>query len=170
MLFYGLIFTLIILTLFYIKILIDQANTYFGLSNKSQSGSVYFAERHRRYAIQLETQEEFDNIVKNSYEALESGSNEWNMNFNGNGIMDDYMEQRDSNSNENKYRRTVDELKAIALNVPGNEYWCKHSYITIRSEVNYKYLWMHGREDYTMSATASMDTPLYLKTFEVCIL
>ena len=169
MLSHALIVILITLTLFYIKILIEQANTYFGLSNKSQS--VLFNEKHHRYAIQLETQEEFDEFVKNSYEEGESGSNGYNLNGwnNMNGIVDDYMQgDANSNSNENKYKRTVDELKAIVPNVPDSEYWCKHSFITMRSEVNYKYLWMFGTEDYTMSATASIDTPLYLKTFEVC--
>ncbi len=40
-------------------------------------------------------------------------------------------------------------------------------WITMRSELNYMYLWLHGKENGHMSATANMDTPLHYKAFEV---
>lgn len=55
-------------------------------------------------------------------------------------------------------------------NIPSTKYRCPPhppDWITIRSELNYKYMWMHTGEDMLMGATATLDTPLHHKAFEV---
>jgi hypothetical protein len=51
--------------------------------------------------------------------------------------------------------------------VPSAKYHCETAWVTIRSEVNYKYLWMHAEEQLWMGATATMDTPLERKAMEM---
>lgn len=49
--------------------------------------------------------------------------------------------------------------------VPSKDVICKKAWITMRSEMNYKYLWMHATESMWLGASATMDTPLHRKTF-----
>lgn len=50
--------------------------------------------------------------------------------------------------------------------VPSLKYICQpNTWLTIRSELNYKYLWMHGTEDMWMGASATIDTPIHRKAF-----
>lgn len=57
--------------------------------------------------------------------------------------------------------------------VPSDKFFCtpgsngKKDWVSIRSESNYKQLWMHSVEHLWMGASATMDTPLHRKTFEV---
>ena len=51
--------------------------------------------------------------------------------------------------------------------VPSKEYRCQNGWLSIRSEVNYKYLWMHSGEHSWMGATANMNTPLHRRAFEM---
>jgi hypothetical protein len=39
--------------------------------------------------------------------------------------------------------------------------------VSIRSEANYKYLWLHGNSELRLSATASQETPLHLRAFKM---
>jgi hypothetical protein len=52
-------------------------------------------------------------------------------------------------------------------NIPSEKYLCQESWISIRSEANYKYLWLHGNSDQRLSATASQETPLHLRSFKM---
>ena len=80
------------------------------------------------------------------------------------GGADDYFDDKRSgdagvNGNFNK-----------GPNVPSDKYRCPPhppDWISIRSELNYKYLWMHTGEAMLMGATATIDTPLHRKAFEV---
>jgi hypothetical protein len=50
--------------------------------------------------------------------------------------------------------------------IPSTEYVCEsNAWLTIRSELNYKYLWMHGTEESWMGASATMETPIHRKAF-----
>eukprot|EP00981_Chlorochromonas_danica_P001920 scaffold398_cov177-Ochromonas_danica.AAC.19 len=51
--------------------------------------------------------------------------------------------------------------------IPSTNYLCSEDWITIRSEMNYRYLWMHGTEEFWMAASATIDTPLHRKTFQL---
>jgi hypothetical protein len=65
--------------------------------------------------------------------------------------------------------------------IPSDRYVCTRSWVSIRSEacmtsssmfltnapVGYKFLWLFGDENLWMTASASIDTPLHLKTFEI---
>jgi hypothetical protein len=48
---------------------------------------------------------------------------------------------------------------------PSEEFSCFAGWVSIRSEMNYKYLWMHTGESMWMGATATMDTPVHHKAF-----
>jgi hypothetical protein len=50
---------------------------------------------------------------------------------------------------------------------PPDEQTTEKELIAIRSEMNYKYLWMHGTEDKWMGATGTIDTPIHRKSFHV---
>ena len=52
-------------------------------------------------------------------------------------------------------------------NVPSDKFLCQESWVTIRAEANYKYLWLHGNSDQKLSATASQETPLHLRAFKM---
>lgn len=51
--------------------------------------------------------------------------------------------------------------------VPSTSFHCSSSWVTIRSEMNYRFLWMHGTEDTWMGASATIDTPVHRKTFKL---
>lgn len=54
--------------------------------------------------------------------------------------------------------------------VPSLNYICKPgSWITMKSDLNYKYLWMHAAENKFMGATATVDTPLHRKSFKMIL-
>ena len=125
--------------------------------------------------IKLESQQEFDKFIEDfkagqSYwedGKAESSSQEsygkgWSSYKEKSGAADDFFLDL----------KQEDVVKKLDPIVPSNNFHCtvsdKPVFVTIRSELNYKYLWMHGTEDYTMSATATLDTPLHLKTFQVC--
>jgi hypothetical protein len=61
--------------------------------------------------------------------------------------------------NENRYADKYEPL------VPSTDVMCKKAWIMMRSEMNYKYLWMHATETMWLGASATMDTPLHRKTF-----
>ena len=50
---------------------------------------------------------------------------------------------------------------------PSVNYRCQEGWLAIRAELNYKYLWMHAGEHGWMGATATMDTPLHRRSFEI---
>ena len=52
---------------------------------------------------------------------------------------------------------------------PSSDFLCQEqgSWLAIRAELNYKYLWLHAGEHGWMGATATMDTPLHRRSFEI---
>lgn len=51
--------------------------------------------------------------------------------------------------------------------IPSDKYICDSAWVTIRSDMNYKYLWMHAGEAMWMGASATYDTPLERKAMEM---
>jgi hypothetical protein len=51
--------------------------------------------------------------------------------------------------------------------IPSTFYRCSEGWLTIRAEINYKYLWMHTGENGWMGATATMDTPLHRRSYQM---
>ena len=93
-------------------------------------------------------------MEKNGYDDYNGGSG------NGNGWTDDVW----GNGKQQGEDKNLPPIE------PSKEYRCPPhppDWITIRSEVNYKYLWLHGNENSWMSATGTLDTPLHHKAFEV---
>lgn len=60
-----------------------------------------------------------------------------------------------------------DDDQNIEVITPSSDFLCVTGWLTIRSQVNYKYLWMHGNEQQWMGASATMDTPMHRKTFYI---
>jgi len=50
---------------------------------------------------------------------------------------------------------------------PAERYICTSGWLSFRSEATYKYLWTYGGQNKWLSAGATADTPLHLKSFEV---
>lgn len=138
--------------------------------------------RPKNFVLQLDTQEHFDTFLKsytarNSYSGGWGWEGEWNSSSSSSsGGKGDYYH------NWGKSGRTDDFLidgygqggsssssssSSHEPNVPSSKYRCRASWLSIRSELNYKYLWMHTGETMWMGATATMDTPLHRKAFEV---
>eukprot|EP01038_Epipyxis_sp_PR26KG_P011457 gene11457-15349_t len=51
--------------------------------------------------------------------------------------------------------------------LPSTNFQCKSAWLVIKSEMNYRYLWMHSGENMWMGATATMDTPIHRKSFKL---
>jgi hypothetical protein len=51
--------------------------------------------------------------------------------------------------------------------VPSTRFRCASGWISMRSELNYKYLWMHAGDHIWMGATATIETPLSRKAFQM---
>lgn len=154
---------LLILTLVY---------TYLNLSPQR-----YISSKPRNFVIQLTTQQEFLELVKEMKDSELSWSSSFYSSYNSNyssnsgwgkeGRADDFFLDQyyaTSGRNEKRQREWSDPDEPI---VPSKNYHCESSWITIRSELNYKYLWMHSGDNMYMGATASMDTPLQRKAFEM---
>jgi hypothetical protein len=73
------------------------------------------------------------------------------------------LEKRGKRSDEEATEEEDD--KSTQPIIPSHNVICSKSWITIRSEMNYKYLWMHGSEDMWMGASATIDTPIHRKSF-----
>lgn len=85
--------------------------------------------------------------------------------FGGKGHADDFFFDGYTQDG-GKYKKDHDEEKNEPI-VPSSKYICQDGWISIRSEMNYKYLWMHSTEKLWMGATATIDTPLHRKSFKM---
>jgi len=141
----------------------------------------------KSYVIQQDTRESFDTFMKaftarNSYsggwgwegESTNSSSNwgrgdyyrNWGKSEHADDdfLVDGYGENKHGSGGE--WDPQSSRVKQDP-NVPSTKYRCRASWLSIRSELNYKYLWMHTGENMWMGATATIDTPLHRKAFEV---
>ncbi len=85
----------------------------------------------------------------------------------GGGLYDDYAEELESEWGLGGEEEEIEDTTPIE---PSTKFRCPPhppDWVTIRSELNYKYMWIHGNDNLWMSATATMDTPLHHKAFEV---
>jgi hypothetical protein len=80
------------------------------------------------------------------------------------GRHDDFF--LDPNNAEEQQKQYDDDTNREVV-TPSSEFLCVTGWLTIRSQVNYKYIWMHGNEQLWMGASATMDTPMHRKTFFV---
>lgn len=79
-------------------------------------------------------------------------------------FMNDYKDDTFRNSSDS--RGEVAEVPH-GPNVPSDQYRCGEGWLSIRAEINFKYLWMHTGENEWMGATATMDTPLHRRSYEM---
>lgn len=125
--------------------------------------------------IQRDSKEAFDAFMKevrdyrDGYSAngwYGNGSNtfeDWK-GFGAGGHHDDFFldDKYNGNGNGNK---DYEEDPYTPL-VPSADVVCGDNiWITMRSEMNYKYLWMHATESLWLGASATMDTPIHRKAF-----
>jgi len=81
------------------------------------------------------------------------------------GHTDDFF--LDSYETQKTRSRSRDKVDTNTVIVPSLKYVCQDGWISMRSEMNYKYLWMHSTEKLWMGATATIDTPLHRKSFKM---
>ena len=94
----------------------------------------------------------------------ESSSKEWGSKGGADDFFwDAYKDDTFSDREKKNSSFTVE----VGPNVPSISYTCVKGWLSIRAEINYKYLWMHAGENGWMGATATMDTPLHRKSYEM---
>lgn len=128
----------------------------------------------RSFVIKKDLQNTFDIFLKEFRDSKSSynwgGSNSYGSNS-GNAWEDFETEgNKQDDFFEGRYGSIQEESNnnvESGPNIPSDKYRCEKGWISIRSEMNYKYLWMHSGENTWMSATATIDTPLHRKAFEI---
>lgn len=141
----------------------------------------------RNFVIQRESKEKYQEFLKSFQQSQSSSYDKWegwgsysNHSSNGRGYYDDVWGEYNRNSSWGgegqpddffldpyKIDKDDEDDKLSKPIVPSTKYRCQSGWVTIRSELNYKYLWMHSNENLWMGASASMDTPLHRKAFEM---
>ncbi|MCL4416424.1 MAG: hypothetical protein M1365_06985 [Actinobacteria bacterium] len=109
-----------------------------------------FMQEYKEYHYAYENYNYTDDKLENyNYTGSEWGSS---------GMHDDFFLDTEDP------RESIEDFEPI---VPSKNVLCEDVYITLRSELNYKYLWVLGVEKHRMAATATMDTPLHHRSFHV---
>lgn len=83
--------------------------------------------------------------------------------FGAGGRHDDFF--LDDKYNGGGGGRDIEEDEPFVPLIPSTNVLCDNVWLTMRSEMNYKYLWMHATETLWLGASATMDTPIHRKTF-----
>jgi hypothetical protein len=120
--------------------------------------------------IERDSLERFQEFMKEVNE-YKSGYNSWS-NFYGDpknytgkseyetGKLDDFFL-------DDKYSEQASAEWKYEPLIPSTNVLCDNIWVTMRSEMNYKYLWMHATESQWLGASATMDTPIHRKTFRL---
>jgi hypothetical protein len=117
----------------------------------------------RKFIIPVDTEATFEKFI-NNYKAshdVSSNGGEYNGEGTGSGMTDDFYFKPAgySDKHRSEYEHTP--------NIPSEKFLCQESWVSIRAEANYKYLWLHGNSEQRLSATASQETPLHLRSFRM---
>ena len=137
--------------------------------------------RPRNFVLHRDTFEAYklfyENFKKDQYPSYESWGQSGNFSSNDlsygewgtKGEKDDFFM---NDYKDDTFRNSSDSRGEVAEvphgpNVPSDQYRCGEGWLSIRAEINYKYLWMHTGENEWMGATATMDTPLHRRSYEM---
>lgn len=114
----------------------------------------------RRFVIPEDTEASFEKFL-NTYRASRDGNINGGMEEGLDGMTDDFYFKPAGYTEKhiNEYEHTP--------NIPSDKYVCQVSWVSIRAESNYKYLWLHGNSEQHLSATASQETPLHQRSFKM---
>lgn len=144
----------------------------------------HLSERPLNFVLQPDTKESFERFMNESlseysyssysYKSMVDDYNytstksyrDWGT---GEGKHDDFYYDKKSGE-QSSYIDDWQNEKRGSKNVtitPSTEFYCQSGWLTIRSDLNYKYLWLHADENMWMGATATMETPLHRKAFYV---
>ena len=116
----------------------------------------------RRFVIPEDTEATFEKFLQShTTDGKSSEEDRWGKE--NNGLTDDFYFKPPGYSDKQSSVSEYDH----SPNVPSEKYLCKESWVTIRAEANYKYLWLFGNSDLKLSATASQETPLHLRSFKM---
>eukprot|EP00596_Hydrurales_sp_CCMP1899_P002156 CAMPEP_0119035306 /NCGR_PEP_ID=MMETSP1177-20130426/2235_1 /TAXON_ID=2985 /ORGANISM="Ochromonas sp, Strain CCMP1899" /LENGTH=478 /DNA_ID=CAMNT_0006993353 /DNA_START=161 /DNA_END=1594 /DNA_ORIENTATION=+ len=137
----------------------------------------------RSFVLQRDTKAAYtlfyEDYKKNQYSYYEPGSSssgkDSNYSYSGSnykefgksGEADDFFMDTNRNDYTSGGREKHIDEKKNEPNVPSDKFRCQVGWLTIRAELNYKYLWMHTGENGWMGASATLDTPLHRRAYEV---
>ena len=124
----------------------------------------------RHFVIKRQTLKEFNEYMKDYHG---SSSYEWSGNNYFTSSSRNYSEWGNEGKADDFFLdgyepddNTESRQESSGPIIPSKNFRCLNTWITIRSELNYKYFWMHA-ENMWMAATATMDTPLQRKAFQI---
>jgi hypothetical protein len=133
----------------------------------------------RAFVIQKDTEESFQAFLKEFHDAQNPWGGYYGSGYNYTDTFNysSWGEWGGTNKGDDFFMNGYDDFKGSARggkssykdepNVPSDKYRCQEGWLVIRAEMNYKYLWMHAAENGWMGATATMDTPLHRRAFQV---
>ena len=133
------------------------------------------------FVITIDTQESFDKFINESTSS--SGSSYFNDDYrfseeakesnrsykdwsSESSKHDDWFYTKDNENYLDDWNGESEGSANITV-VPSTHFLCQTGWLTIRSDLNYKYLWLHADENLYLGATATMDTPLHRKVYYV---
>ena len=133
--------------------------------------------RPRSFVIQRDTKQAYLTFYENfkkaqypNYEQFDSKDsnytsyNDYGSSFSKKAHNDDFfldVYKDDDTSNKDKSE------EVYVPNMPSENFTCFDGWLSVRSEVNFKYLWMHSGENGWMGASATLDTPLHRRSYQV---
>ena len=129
----------------------------------------------KNFVLKPDTIETFASFVKEykGYSSGESSSSSryygssGDKNYSHHGFDDFFMTGKDDFKDFYVDDKKMDKTAPAPIS-PSSEYLCQdYGWLAIRAELNYKYLWLHAGEHGWMGATATMDTPLHRRSFEI---
>jgi hypothetical protein len=124
----------------------------------------------RNFVIKEDLQSTFDLFLKEFRDSNSWGSSNYGGNKNFGNAWEDFENKGNKQDDffESRYGISEENNKLdLGPNVPSDKFRCEKGWMSIRSEMNYKYLWMHSGDNAWMGATATIDTPLHRKVFEI---
>ena len=150
-----------VLTSIYIYLLLSPSQPHllpkprnFVLQRDTEGAYQTFYENFKK--VQYHSYESFDGLDGNN--TYGSFSNEFDKkNHNDDFFLEEYRND-DGKS----------DIESTTLpNVPSKKYHCGEGWLSIRAELNFKYLWMHASEKGWMGATATLDAPLHRRSYQM---
>lgn len=157
------IFVLGALTSVYIYLLLSPSQPHlssrprnFAIDRDTKEAFNAFYERFKKVQYPTESYGSFDGLDANNTSA------DYSSEFAHDKHNDDFFMDYDTKSVNKK-----EDVESSLPNIPSSNFHCGEGWLSIRAEINFKYLWMHASEKGWMGATATLDTPIHRRSFQM---